>query len=50
MRSGSFRGMTPRVLPVSGWFLVSKTTIPEAWSTFSSPQHAAALIFSVDWG
>ena len=38
------------MLLVSGRFLVSKTIILEAGSTFSSPQHAASLILSVDWG
>ena len=50
MRSRSLHGSIRWVLPVSGWFSVSKTIIPEAGSTFSSPHHAATLIFSVDWG
>ena len=50
MRSGWLRGSIFWVLLVLGWFSVSKTIIPEAGSTFSSPQHAASLILSVDWG
>ena len=35
--------------PLQGGSL-SKTIIPEAGSTFSSPEHPAALTLSVEWG
>ena len=50
MRSGWLRGSIFWVLSFWVGFLFQKTIIPEAGSTFSSPQHAASLILSVDWG
>ena len=38
------------MLLVPGWITFSKTIIPEAGSAFSSPQHVASPIFSVDRG
>ena len=50
MRSGWSSGFIFWVLLVSGWISLSKTIIPKHRSTFLPLQHAATLIFSVDWG
>ena len=49
IRSRWLRGSIYRLLLVWDWSSVSKPLSPKHRSTFLPLQHAATLIFSVDW-
>ena len=50
VRPGWMRGSVYWLLLVWGRFCVWETIIPDAQEHFLPLQHAATLIFSVDWG